>query len=94
MRASSTMSRELARIFDTSESAAQKAGDSFVTVERLLLAAGRRKGYRCPVRCSAVAALTPQALNAAINEVRKGRTADIGLGRTASYDALKNTRAT
>src|SRR5690606_8677756 len=32
------LSRELARMFDTAESAAQKAGDSFVTVERLLLA--------------------------------------------------------
>jgi ATP-dependent Clp protease ATP-binding subunit ClpB len=32
------LSRELARVFETAESAAQKAGDSFVTVERLLLA--------------------------------------------------------
>src|ERR1043165_5225266 len=32
------LSRELARVFDTAESAAQKAGDSFVTVERMLLA--------------------------------------------------------
>ncbi|RYE55570.1 MAG: ATP-dependent chaperone ClpB, partial [Hyphomicrobiales bacterium] len=32
------LSRELARVFDTAESAAQKAGDSFVTAERLLLA--------------------------------------------------------
>ena len=32
------LSRELARVFDTAEKAAQKAGDSFVTVERLLLA--------------------------------------------------------
>ena len=39
------LSRELARVFDTAEQAAQKAGDSFVTVERLLLALASRSGF-------------------------------------------------
>jgi ATP-dependent Clp protease ATP-binding subunit ClpB len=81
------MSRELARIFDTSESAAQKAGDSFVTVERLLLALVVEKDTDAG-KVLAVAGLTPQALNAAINEVRKGRTAD-SASAESQYDALK-----
>ena len=81
------MSRELARIFDTSESAVQKAGDSFVTVERLLLALVVEKDTDAG-KVLAVAGLTPQALNAAINEVRKGRTAD-SASAESQYDALK-----
>jgi len=81
------MSRELARTFETAESAAQKAGDSFVTVERLLLALVVEKDTDAG-KALAVAGLTPQALNAAINEVRKGRTAD-SASAESQYEALK-----
>src|SRR3569623_1214769 len=69
------LSREIARIFDTAVQAAQKAGDSFVTVERLLLALTIEKDTDAG-RVLAAAGVTPQALNEAINVLRKGRTAD------------------
>jgi len=69
------LSRELARVFDTAESAAQKAGDSFVTVERLLLALVVEKDTDAG-RILASAGVTPQGLNTAIETLRKGRTAD------------------
>jgi ATP-dependent Clp protease ATP-binding subunit ClpB len=81
------LSRELARVFDTAESAAQKAGDSFVTVERLLLALAIEKDTDAG-KILASAGVTPQALNDAINEIRKGRTADTASAEQA-YDALK-----
>ncbi|MDP1730990.1 MAG: ATP-dependent chaperone ClpB [Devosia sp.] len=81
------LSRELARVFDAAESAAQKAGDSFVTVERLLLALVIEKDTDSGKILSA-AGVTPQALNEAINAIRKGRTADSASAENA-YDALK-----
>src|SRR5690349_22596328 len=59
------LSREMARVFETAESAAQKAGDSFVTVERLLLALAVEKDSDAG-KILASAGVTPQALNAAI----------------------------
>jgi ATP-dependent Clp protease ATP-binding subunit ClpB len=75
------------RILAQAEEVAKKAGDSFVTVERLLLAltlatttdAGKALGN---------AGVTPQALNAAIEALRQGRTADTA-GAEDRYDALK-----
>jgi ATP-dependent Clp protease ATP-binding subunit ClpB len=81
------LSRELARVFDTAESAAQKAGDSFVTVERLLLALVVEKDSDAG-KILASAGVTPQGLNAAIETLRKGRTADSASAEN-SYDALK-----
>ncbi len=81
------LSRELARVFDTAESAAQKAGDSFVTVERLLLALTIEKDTDAG-KILAAAGVTANALNEAINEIRKGRTADNASAEN-SYDALK-----
>ena len=81
------LSREIARVFDTAESAAQKAGDSFVTVERLLLALVVEKDTDAG-KALAAARVTPQALNEAINALRKGRTADSASAEN-SYDALK-----
>ncbi len=81
------LSRELARVFDTAESAAQKAGDSFVTVEYLLLALAIEKDTDAGKILSA-AGITPQSLRDAIAEVRKGRTAD-SASAEQSYDALK-----
>ncbi|MBN9318038.1 MAG: ATP-dependent chaperone ClpB [Devosia sp.] len=81
------LSRELARVFDTAENAAQKAGDSFVTVERLLLALTVEKDTDAG-KILASAGVKPQGLNEAINEIRKGRTADSASAEN-SYDALK-----
>jgi ATP-dependent Clp protease ATP-binding subunit ClpB len=81
------LSRELARVFDTAESAAQKAGDSFVTAERLLLALTVEKDTDAG-KILASAGVTPQGLNAAIEAIRKGRTADSASAENA-YDALK-----
>ncbi len=81
------LSREVARVFDTAEKAAQKAGDSFVTVERLLLALVVEKDTDAG-RILAAARVTPQALNEAINALRKGRTADSASAEN-QYDALK-----
>jgi ATP-dependent Clp protease ATP-binding subunit ClpB len=74
-------------VFDTAESAAQKAGDSFVTVERLLLALVVEKDTDAG-KILHSAGVTPQGLNTAIEAIRKGRTADSASAEN-SYDALK-----
>ncbi len=76
-----------ARLFENAEQIAQKSGDSFVTVERLLLALALEKGSE-PARILAEAGVTPQTLNAAIEDLRKGRTADSASAEN-QYDALK-----
>ena len=76
-----------ARLFDNAEQIAQKAGDSYVTVERLLLALALEKGSNS-ARILADAGVTPQTLNAAIEDLRKGRKADSASAEN-SYDALK-----
>ena len=81
------LAAETARLFEAAEKLAQKVGDSFVTVERLLmvlaLAAGTPSGD-----ILREAGVTPQALNRAIDEKRKGRRAD-SAGAEGGYDALK-----
>ena len=77
----------LARVFDTAEKMGEKAGDSFVTVERLLLALATEKSSDAG-KILANAGVTPQNLNAAIEALRKGRTADSASAENA-YDALK-----
>ncbi len=79
--------RELMRLFDTAEKAADKAGDSFVTVERLLLALVIEKDGEAG-RILARAGVTASRLNDAINALRKGRTANSASAENA-YDALK-----
>ena len=81
------LSPELARLFDAAEKLSEKAGDSFVTAERLLLALALASGTPA-ARLLADAGLTAQALNGAINDLRKGRTAD-SASAEGSYDALK-----
>src|SRR4051794_4980726 len=79
--------RELMRFFDTAEKAAEKAGDSYVTVERMLLALAVEKDTEAG-KILAQAGVTAQGLNTAINALRKGRTADNATAENA-YDALK-----
>ena len=75
------------RALDSAEQIATKAGDSFVTVERLLLALALASGTAAG-DALAKAGVTAQGLNAAIEQVRKGRTADTA-GAEDRYDALK-----
>jgi ATP-dependent Clp protease ATP-binding subunit ClpB len=81
------LAQDLARVFDAAEKIAEKAGDKFVTAERLLLAIALEKGSESG-KILADAGVTAQALNGAINEIRKGRTAD-SASAEQSYDALK-----
>ncbi|MGJ5038818.1 MULTISPECIES: ATP-dependent chaperone ClpB [unclassified Bradyrhizobium] len=81
------LSPELARAFDAAEKAAEKAGDSFVTVERLLLGLTLEKNSEAG-GILAKGGVTAQNLNAAIESLRKGRTADSATAENA-YDALK-----
>jgi ATP-dependent Clp protease ATP-binding subunit ClpB len=77
---------ETMRVLDQAEQIAEKAGDSYVTVERLLLAsvlASNPAG-----KALADAGVKAEALNAAINELRGGRTADTQSAEDR-YDALK-----
>ncbi|GHC76098.1 ATP-dependent chaperone ClpB [Limoniibacter endophyticus] len=81
------LSQPLAKVFTVAEDLAKKAGDSFVTVERLLMALAMEKSAKTSDILSK-AGVTAQALNAVINEVRKGRTAD-SASAEQGYDALK-----
>jgi ATP-dependent Clp protease ATP-binding subunit ClpB len=78
---------ELARIFDQAEKIAEKAGDSYVTVERLLLALVMAKDTPSG-KALAQGQVTAQNLNAAIENVRKGRKAE-SASAEEGYDALK-----
>src|SRR6187455_1583092 len=75
------------RILDQAEQVAKKSGDQYVTVERILLAMALAKGTDVGNALSK-AGVTPQNLNAAIEQLRGGRTADTQ-GAEDRYDALK-----
>jgi ATP-dependent Clp protease ATP-binding subunit ClpB len=77
---------ETARVFEQAEQAAKKAGDSFVTVERLLLAIALSPAEAG--KALKGAGVTPQGLNGAIEAMRKGRTAQSSSAEEG-YDALK-----
>jgi ATP-dependent Clp protease ATP-binding subunit ClpB len=78
---------DLAKLFEQAEALAKKAGDSFVTAERLLLAIAMATDTPAGKALSE-AGVTPQKLNGAINDIRKGRTADSATAEEG-YDALK-----
>jgi ATP-dependent Clp protease ATP-binding subunit ClpB len=78
---------ETARVFEQAQELAKKAGDSFVTAERLLQAIGMSAGTPS-ANALKNAGVTPQNLNKAINDLRQGRTADTTTAENA-YDALK-----
>jgi len=80
------LDNDTVRVLDTAEQVAQKAGDSYVTVERLLLALALSN---TPAALALKAAnVTPEGLNTAINALRGGRTADTASAEDR-YDALK-----
>jgi ATP-dependent Clp protease ATP-binding subunit ClpB len=80
------LTADCVRVLDQAEQVAQKAGDSFVTVERLLLALALSSN--AAGRALRAAGVTPESLNTAINTLRQGRTADTA-GAEDRYEALK-----
>ena len=80
------MDPNLVKVLDEAEKLAKKAGDSFVPVERLLMALGMVKSAAKDALDAG--AVSPQKLNSAINDIRKGRTAD-SASAEETYDALK-----
>ena len=81
------LNNDSVRLLDQAEQLATKAGDSYVTVERLLQAFTLDKNSSAG-KALAEAGITADGLNAAINELRKGRNADTA-GAEDRYDALK-----
>jgi ATP-dependent Clp protease ATP-binding subunit ClpB len=78
---------ETARLFDSAQQISDKAGDSFVTAERLLLALAMAAGTKA-AEILKNAGVTPQGLNRAIEDMRKGRAAHSATAED-SYEALK-----
>ncbi|MCQ8184543.1 ATP-dependent chaperone ClpB [Parvularcula maris] len=83
------LAQDTGKVLARAEEIAKKAGDSFVTAERLLVALAMEGSAKDAL---AKAKVTPQNLNAAINDIRKGRTADSASAEQA-YDALKRYAA-
>ena len=80
------MDQQTAKVLDEAEKLAKKAGDSFVPVERILTALAVVKSKAKDALDAG--AVTAMKLNGAINDVRKGRTADTASAEEG-YDALK-----
>ncbi|MHA6289032.1 ATP-dependent chaperone ClpB [Maricaulis sp. CAU 1757] len=78
---------DTAKLFGAAEEAAKKAGDQFVSAERILQALSLTPGSKAHDLLKA-SGVTPQALNTAINDLRQGRTAD-SQSAEDSYEALK-----
>ncbi|MCT8162062.1 ATP-dependent chaperone ClpB [Pseudoruegeria sp. SHC-113] len=74
------------KVLDEAEKIATKAGDSYVTVERILTALAVVKSKAKDALDAG--AVTAMKLNSAINDIRKGRTADTASAEEG-YDALK-----
>lgn len=81
------LSSDFARLIDQAQDVAKKAGDSYVTAERLLLTIAL-DAKSVAGKVLADAGVTAQNLNSAIKDLRKGRTAD-SAGAENQYDALK-----
>ena len=86
-QSSPQLDNDTVRLLDNAEQIAKKAGDSYVTVERLLLACALATTTAAG-RALADAGVKPEALNAAINTLRGGRSADTASAEDR-YDALK-----
>ena len=81
------LDNDTVRVLDSAEQIATKSGDSFVTVERLLVALALSLNTVAG-KALKVAGVTPEALNTAIEQVRNGRVAD-SAGAEDKFDALK-----
>jgi len=81
------LDNDAVRLLDQAEQIATKSGDSYVTVERMLVALALATTTAAGEALKA-ANVTPQALEAAITELRGGRTAD-SASAEESYEAMK-----
>jgi ATP-dependent Clp protease ATP-binding subunit ClpB len=81
------ISNDLAKTIDSALQLAEKAGDKFITAERILQAFSMAKGANV-AEILAANGVAPVSLNAAINDMRKGRTADTA-NAEGQFDALK-----
>ncbi|MGB3469640.1 MAG: ATP-dependent chaperone ClpB [Erythrobacter sp.] len=80
------LDNDAVRVLDSAEQLADKAGDSYVTVERLLTALALQPGDTA--EAMKAASVTAQSLNAAIEDLRGGRRAD-SANAEANYDAME-----
>ncbi len=81
------VARETARVFDQAEQLSGKTGDKFITAERILLALAMAQGTASAEILKDCGA-TPKNLSRAIDDMRKGRTADTASAEDG-YEALK-----
>jgi ATP-dependent Clp protease ATP-binding subunit ClpB len=80
------LSNDLAKIMDNAEQLSEKSGDKFLTSERVLQAMTLAKASEVTGHLES-AGVTAQAMNSAINDLRKGRTAD-SAGAEDTFDSL------
>lgn len=81
------LDQSTAKLFAEAEAGAKKAGDSFITVERMLIALAGLKNNKA-ADALAQAGVTPSLLEAAVTQLRQGRTAD-SANAEEGYEALK-----
>jgi ATP-dependent Clp protease ATP-binding subunit ClpB len=81
------LDQNTAKLFAEAESDAKKAGDSFITVERLLVAMSRLSGSKA-ANALTQSGVTAKTLEAAVTQLRQGRTADTA-NAEEGYEALK-----
>ncbi|TRD10769.1 ATP-dependent chaperone ClpB [Erythrobacter insulae] len=80
------LDNDAVRALDSAEQLADKAGDSYVTVERVLTALALAPG--AAGEAMKAASVTPQSLNAAIEDLRGGKKAD-SANAESTYDAME-----
>ncbi|MEO1660796.1 MAG: ATP-dependent chaperone ClpB [Pseudomonadota bacterium] len=81
------LDQSTAKLFADAEASAKKAGDSFITVERMLIALAGLKNNKA-AEALTQAGVTSSLLEAAVSQLRQGRTAD-SANAEESYEALK-----
>lgn len=81
------LDQSTAKLFADAEASAKKAGDSFITVERMLIALAGLSNNKA-AEALAQAGVTPSLLEAAVTQLRQGRTAD-SANAEEGYEALK-----
>jgi ATP-dependent Clp protease ATP-binding subunit ClpB len=80
------LDNDAVRLLDSAEQLADKAGDAYVTVERILTALALAPG--AAGEALKAASVTPQSLNAAIEALRGGKRAD-SASAESNYDAME-----
>ncbi len=80
------LDNDAVRVLDQAEQIADKSGDSYVTVERMLVALALSQGTAG--EGLKAAGITPQSLNTAIEQLRGGKRAD-SAGAENTYDAMQ-----